>query len=414
MSRHCRLFGALTTVVAGSLLFALGIGAPAAAEDYPSWDDVQDARQNESATAAAVDQIEGLLVRLESDAAGLGRAAQVKGETYNVTKGALDAASAKARRLEEQAEDAQHAAIMSIRRAGQLVAQYARTGGGSMTLGLLSSRDSGDLLNRLGTMSKLTEQSTYVYSQATQHQKLAESLTAQARVAETQRTTLATQAQQAFAAAEKASSAALALVHEQQVAADQLYEQLATLKGTTAQVERDYLAGIADPGPAPGAPNPVPSTSPTTPPVTSPTTPPTTPPVTPPAPSPTAVDGAIAFAYAQLGDSYGYGGYGPDVWDCSGLTKAAYASAGVYIGIHGSSSQYTYLANQGRLVSINQRVPGDLLFYSDGGASWGSKYHTALYIGNGKMIEAPYDGVPVRVTNLRYYDLVSYAARPTG
>jgi cell wall-associated NlpC family hydrolase len=124
------------------------------------------------------------------------------------------------------------------------------------------------------------------------------------------------------------------------------------------------------------------------------------------------VESAIAYAYAQLGDAYEYGGSGPDTWDCSGLTKAAYAAAGVYIGAHGSTSQYNYLSGQGRLVPVSQLQRGDLVFYSDDGGS--STYHTALYIGGGQMIEAQFEGVPVKVSNLRYYDLMYYGARPTG
>ncbi len=120
---------------------------------------------------------------------------------------------------------------------------------------------------------------------------------------------------------------------------------------------------------------------------------------------------AIAYAYAQLGDPYQYGGSGPDSWDCSGLTKASYSAAGVYIGAHGSTSQYNYLAGQGRLVPVSQLQRGDLVFYSDDGGA--STYHVALYLGGGQMIEAQYEGVPVKVSNLRYYDLMYYGARPT-
>ena len=66
MSRHVRPVRALTVVVSASLLLTLGIASPAFADDYPSWDDVQNARQNEAAAAAEADRIEGYLVALES------------------------------------------------------------------------------------------------------------------------------------------------------------------------------------------------------------------------------------------------------------------------------------------------------------------------------------------------------------
>lgn len=106
---------------------------------------------------------------------------------------------------------------------------------------------------------------------------------------------------------------------------------------------------------------------------------------------------------------------GPNVWDCSGLTKASYASAGVYIGTHSSTDQYNYMAGQGRLVPISQMQRGDLLYYSDGGsASAPRKWHVTIYLGGGKMIEAPNPSAPVRIVNVRYSSLVPYAGRPTG
>ncbi|CAN5272438.1 C40 family peptidase [soil metagenome] len=411
MRAHARPSRALTVVVSASLLLALGVTSPAFADDYPSWDDVQNARANEATTAAEVDKIEGYLVSLESKAAELGRAAQAKGEAYNVARELLDAASSKSDRLQTQARDASAQARESTRRAGQLIAQFARAGGSDLGISLMLSDDSDNLLENLGTMTKLTEQSTLIYERAQHDKNVAAALSDQATTAESARQALAASAQQALDAANRASNDMLAQVAAQQAAADQLYEQLATLKGTTAEVEREYLIGITDPPDPPTAPptNPTNPTNPTDP--GGPTTPPTTPP-NPTPPSSSKVETAISYARAQLGDAYEYGGSGPDSWDCSGLTKAAYAAAGVYIGAHGSTSQYNYLAGQGRLVPVSQLQRGDLVFYSDDGGA--STYHTALYIGGGQMIEAQYEGVPVKISNLRYYDLMYYGARPTG
>lgn len=391
---------AVSAAIAASLLLTVGIAGPVAADDYPSWDDVLAARQNEADTQAAIDQIESLIVDLESKAAELGRDAQIKGEAYNAAKNALDVASAKADKLDEQAKKAEAQAKESSRRAGQLVAQLARTGGGNLSVGLILSDDADDLLGTLGTMSKVTEQAAAIYRQATQDRNNAQALTDQARIAEEERTDLAAQAETALAEAKAAADAAVARVNEQQAASDQMYAQLATLKGTTSDVEAGYLEGLTaeqeqanqPPPPTSGGPAPNPP---------------------PPAPNTSAVAGAIAFAYAQIGDMYQFAGSGPDVWDCSGLTQAAYASVGVYIGAHLVSSQYYTMANQGRLVPIDQMVPGDLIFYADGGYAGGGFYHVTMYVGNGQMIEAPREGIPVRVTAVRYYDALPYAGRPT-
>lgn len=404
MRARYRPLGALTVIVSGSLLLGLGVASPAFADDYPTWDEVEQARQNEASAAAAVRDIEELLTNLEIQSADVARQAQTQAEAYNAARNDLDTAAARADTLDQQAKDAEHRATVSARRAGQLIAQLARTGGGSVSLALLMSPDASDLLAMLGTMGKVTEQSSRIYQQAIADRNAAASLTDQARIAEDERQDLSDAAEDAAAAAETASAAARQELAAQYASADQLYDQLASLKGTTAETERQYLAGIANPG-TPGTPsNPDPGPEPPA---------PDPGPVTPP-PTSGAAQGAISYAYAQVGDPYVYGGAGPNGWDCSGLTKMAYASVGVYIGIHGASSQYNYLAAQGRLVSVGSLIPGDLVFYSSGGSTSGTKYHTAIYIGGGLMIEAPYEPLSVQVVPLRYRDLVPYAARPTG
>jgi peptidoglycan DL-endopeptidase CwlO len=94
--------------------------------------------------------------------------------------------------------------------------------------------------------------------------------------------------------------------------------------------------------------------------------------------------GAVAFALAQLGDSYVFGASGPSSWDCSGLTMRAYQSVGVSLP-HSSRSQY----NSGRHISASDLQPGDLVFY------YSPIHHVGIYIGGGMIVHAanPSDGV---------------------
>lgn len=94
----------------------------------------------------------------------------------------------------------------------------------------------------------------------------------------------------------------------------------------------------------------------------------------------------VAFAQAQLGDSYIMGSTGPNAWDCSGLVQAAYRTVGVDLP-RVSESQST----AGTQVSLSNLQPGDILYW--GGA--GSAYHTAIYVGGGQFIGAqnPSSGV---------------------
>ncbi|OII06866.1 NlpC/P60 family protein [Curtobacterium sp. MCBA15_008] len=142
---------------------------------------------------------------------------------------------------------------------------------------------------------------------------------------------------------------------------------------------------------------------------------PSAPPAPAPAPStPSRAAGAIAFARAQIGDAYEFGGAGPSRWDCSGLVMAAYSSQGIATGGHNVVWQYNYFKSIGRLVPMSQRQPGDILFYSSNGAASGG-YHDSIYTGNGRMVEAA--NVRVGVVERAIWtpgDLLPYVARPSG
>ncbi len=99
-----------------------------------------------------------------------------------------------------------------------------------------------------------------------------------------------------------------------------------------------------------------------------------------------AADQAVKFALAQVGKPYSYGAAGPDSFDCSGLTMASYASAGISLP-HSAAAQSGY----GHAVAYGQWIPGDLLFY------YSPIGHVTIYIGNGLMVSAPETGENVRV-----------------
>jgi cell wall-associated NlpC family hydrolase len=119
----------------------------------------------------------------------------------------------------------------------------------------------------------------------------------------------------------------------------------------------------------------------------------------------------LAFARSQIGDPYVFAAAGPNAWDCSGLTMAAYGAAGIGIGGHSATAQYDLAASEGKLVSYANRQPGDLLFWTDGG---GDMYHVAIYSGGGNMVEAPQEGENVREVPVRTYQLVGQVARFSG
>jgi cell wall-associated NlpC family hydrolase len=98
---------------------------------------------------------------------------------------------------------------------------------------------------------------------------------------------------------------------------------------------------------------------------------------------------AIQVALSKVGSTYVAGGSGPNTFDCSGLTSFAYAAAGVMLP-HSSRAQFTL----GRRVERNELQPGDLVFY------YSPISHVALYIGNGMIVHARTQGVPLSVTSV--------------
>ena len=122
-------------------------------------------------------------------------------------------------------------------------------------------------------------------------------------------------------------------------------------------------------------------------------------------PTGTQADKAVAFAYAQVGCPYVYGGTGPCQlgFDCSGLAQAAWAAAGVDIP-RDSYEQWAGLPH----VSLSALEPGDLLIYNGEG-------HVAIYVGNGYIIDAPQTGMDVEripMSTPWYADNVDGAVRP--
>ena len=109
---------------------------------------------------------------------------------------------------------------------------------------------------------------------------------------------------------------------------------------------------------------------------------------------------ALAYAMAQVGDSYVWGAAGPNAFDCSGLTMMAWAQAGVALP-HSSRMQFA----SGPRVAASDLRPGDLVFY------YSPISHVSMYIGNGLIVDAANPGAGVRVADLYSMPYVG-AVRP--
>jgi peptidoglycan DL-endopeptidase CwlO len=119
-------------------------------------------------------------------------------------------------------------------------------------------------------------------------------------------------------------------------------------------------------------------------------------------PTSTQAGKAVAFAYAQLGKPYVFGASGPDAYDCSGLTMASWAAAGVGIP-RTSFEQWGGLPH----VPTSQLQPGDILVFNGAG-------HVGIYVGGNSLIDAPHTGAVVEKVALSgwYSQTLIGAVRP--
>jgi cell wall-associated NlpC family hydrolase len=97
-------------------------------------------------------------------------------------------------------------------------------------------------------------------------------------------------------------------------------------------------------------------------------------------------------AESRLGMPYVWGANGPKSFDCSGLVQWSFAQAGVVMPRVAADQ-----ARTGPAVPISRLAPGDLLFYHTDPTAPGYISHVAIYLGNGKMIQAPEPGMNVEV-----------------
>ena len=112
---------------------------------------------------------------------------------------------------------------------------------------------------------------------------------------------------------------------------------------------------------------------------------------------------AAAFALAQLGKPYVWGAAGPDAYDCSGLTMAAWAAAGVALPHH-AASQTT--AGRPEPTDLSAAVSGDLVMIPGSDGTAANPGHVGMVAGTvdtggGRrlyLVQAPKTGMPVEVT----------------
>ncbi|MEP6598082.1 MAG: NlpC/P60 family protein [Actinomycetota bacterium] len=282
-------------------------------------------------------------------------------EKYNAAQAAVELAqraAESARRAATEADAAFRAARMEFGR--MVAAQYERTSGGS-TGALLTSQNPQRYLDRLNTLTLIS----------THRANLIAKLNATSRAASEARTRAATLLAEATSKRDAASRQRDTIVAQ----STKFRSLLATL---TLSQRQAYANRNAPTIAQVQAALQIRASS-------------------------AAAQKAVDFALAQIGKPYVFAAAGPDAFDCSGLTMAAWAAAGVALP-HFAATQYA----QGRQVSQSQLQPGDLVFlYSD-------IHHVELYIGNGLAVSAPQEGEDVQIVRLAAFQSDYYGATRPG
>lgn len=106
---------------------------------------------------------------------------------------------------------------------------------------------------------------------------------------------------------------------------------------------------------------------------------------------------AVEYALKQLGKPYVWGAEGPNSFDCSGLVQSAYNYAGVSVPRVANDQ---YRATRDKPVDTEKLLAGDLLFWWDVPGDWRSVYHVGIYLGDGKMVQAPRTGDVVKISSI--------------
>ena len=384
----------------GLLISSLLLMPAYAVPDYPTAAEVAAAKRNVTEKQKMVERIEGILDTLESEARELEKVALEKSEQYIRALKRADDMRAKVDSLESQAKASAAEAEEAKIQLGRIVAQMFRDkSANDMTLRLFFNPESAeDLLFEMSMQEIIAQRTEAIYQAALDKQAQAQALTLELDESRKQLEDVEKEAKQLFDEAQAAADAVIRKVNATERERATMMSQLASLKDNAADLERQRREGLE----AERRQNLV-KTAPTAPEL-----------YTVGAPNEELVEIAIAFAREQLGERYVLGGAGPNVWDCSGITMKSYAAAGVYIGWHSATAQYNVMAAQKKLVPFQNVQRGDLIWWSTESAFSGDKYHVAIYLGDGMMLEAPNPARTVRIVPVRYGELWPYAGRPTA
>lgn len=354
----------LAGVAAGVALFVAGLAAPAAGNP------IDDKRAEARSLAARIDALGQRLSMLDED--------------YNQARLRLDELTAKLLEARRRADDSR-ARYQAAREQARARAVAAYVEGGMLPRAAMVAHGPGQQLSlrseylavlaadgRAAVDALAAAGEDLAAQQADLAAQHAAAVAARDRLEAARRAVVAAMAaQKALLARAQGELDALVRAEETRRAAEAARRARAELEARQARAAKATRSAVVEPPPGTDAPPPS-----------------------------RGAAAAVAFAKDQVGKPYEWGAAGPDSYDCSGLTMAAWRQGGVSLP-HSSRAQWSATTR----VAIGDIQPGDLLFYGR------PIHHVGIYVGGGQMIAAPESGRNVQYQSIWRSDLVG-AGRP--
>ena len=387
------------------------VGGAQADPVYPSQNQVNQANQAANSAKAAVDPAKAALVAAQQHLAELEAASRQAQADYAEATAREETAQQAVVQATQHAQDAAQFADAAKVELGRLVAAAYREGQAadlsSLTI-VLDVKNPQQYMDGVHVVRRMLQSQSSIVNQAADASKSAAAAkvqaaasavalkTAQAQVAQSaqqakqaadaaqaQVGTLGTQLDAVLAAQAAAQNTATQLAEQRQKGlAEQQAEEVAARQAAQAQQSSNGSGSGSGSGGSSGG-GQVPAYA-----------------------SGVAAQ-ALQFALAQLGKPYKWGGTGPDSFDCSGLAMRAYESAGIDLP-HFAAFQY----QASHPLSYGQLRPGDLLFWATNANDSNTIYHEAIYLGSGRMVQAPKTGWNVMISDMWMWGPIQFYARP--
>ncbi|BCJ63991.1 C40 family peptidase [Polymorphospora rubra] len=282
--------------------------------------------------AAAEPSVSELTQRINKSSAELEKVV----ESYNKLNEEIKATKAAKAAVEAKLGPLQEQLAQTEGEVGTIAARAYKSGGLDMVQAVLTAGETGSLVDRLGTLEQLARERQSRVSGFTTTQR--EYLDEQARLD-------ATLARETAQAKELETG-------KKKIEADlkKLYEMRERAYGSATNPGSSYSGSIPSVSGQAGV--------------------------------------AVRFAYGAIGKPYVWAAAGPNGYDCSGLTLAAWRAAGKSLP-HNAAMQWDRVAK----ISRSALQPGDLVFYSNLG-------HVGIFVGSGKVIHAPTFGESVKISSV--------------